>query len=252
MKKVVLLFALISFLAAPLVRAQSCVPDVNNTAFLSPDTLTDFAPAFTGVPYFQVLQVKVPTDTTIMGFPATVDSLRLDAIHNLPPTITYQCNQDSCVTLAGTRGCIAFSGTPALADTGVYNLTLDVYVTGTAMSFLDTTVFFALKGYTIVVIDSAYMGVDPVDGQYGFNVMQNKPNPVTTSTEIGVLSKGNEKVTFELYDMLGARVASREFVTGKGYNPVAFTPGTLSPGIYLYKVTNGTKTVVRRMMIAGR
>jgi hypothetical protein len=252
MKKICLLFALVSLFAAPIAKAQTCTPDINNTTFLSPDTLQDFAPAFSGVPYVQVLQVRVPTDTTIYIFPVTVDSIRLDNILNMPPNFTYSCNSDSCVIYGGTRGCIQITGTADIADTGVWDLTMDVFMTGHSTILGDSTMFFALKGYSIVVIDSAYMGVDPVEGQYGFNVMQNKPNPVTTATEIGVLSKGHEKITFELYDILGARVASREFISGKGYNPIAFTPGNLSSGIYLYKVSNGSKAVVRRMMIAGK
>src|SRR5205823_5429951 len=95
-----------------------------------PDSLTGLSPAVQGVPYNQVLQIRVPPDTVFLGSTVPIDSVRLLSFTGLPPGLTLVCNPPSCVFNGGTNGCALISGTPT--DTGFFPLTaiVDGYAAG--------------------------------------------------------------------------------------------------------------------------
>lgn len=117
MKKSLLIFALFCIAFAPLAQAQ-CTPDVSQTTpGFSPDSLP---PACVGELYNQTVTLVFANDTVIstpLGN-VTIDflSYRITGIQNLPPGITYSCDDDSCEWLITqsqvNRGCVRFYGTP--------------------------------------------------------------------------------------------------------------------------------------------
>lgn len=117
MKKKILVLALLSLLFSPVVQAQ-CTPDATQTTpGFSPDSLP---PACVGELYDQTVTLVFANDTTIstpLGN-VTIDflSYRITGITNLPPGITYSCDDDSCEWLITqsqvNRGCVRFYGTP--------------------------------------------------------------------------------------------------------------------------------------------
>lgn len=249
MKKIFYIIITLVLVSASIRSFAQCTPNPLQTAFLIPDTVTDFSPAFTYMPYSQVLYISVPTDTTFIIFPATIDSITLVSITGLPSSITYVSNPASGVFQGGSVGCIAFSGTPTFAEIGTYALTLNSLVTGNAAVIGDTTLPVAVQGYTLKVLDSASYGIYHNDPNYQFTVFQNTPNPFNDVTEIAFMSSGNENVQVEIFDILGHLVFEKSLVSIKGYNSVYFNAADYEAGIYIYKISNGNLIFSRRMSV---
>lgn len=87
-----------------------------------------------------------------------------------------------------------------------------------------------------------------------FTLYQNFPNPFNPSTiiEFSVPGSENNSVNTELavYDLLGRRVA--ELVNGRissGRHSVEFNAGALGSGIYFYRLSAGSYTQTRKMLL---
>jgi uncharacterized repeat protein (TIGR01451 family) len=91
---------------------------------------------------------------------------------------------------------------------------------------------------------------------FDFSLDQNWPNPFNPSTTIGFTLPGEgSQVTLAIYDVLGRLVwESRLVNTMPGHQSVVWDGTTLSgvpagSGIYLYRLTAGANTAVRRMLL---
>ncbi|MEL6254988.1 MAG: T9SS type A sorting domain-containing protein [Bacteroidota bacterium] len=106
-----------------------CTPDSSITGTgIFPDTLVGTC---AGLPYEEVINLIIPPDTIVQGFPATIDSLVLDSVAGLPPGLNFFCLDGSCSIAGGSRSCVQVSGTPTTA--GVYPI--DLYITGYVVVF---------------------------------------------------------------------------------------------------------------------
>ena len=79
---------------------------------------------------------------------------------------------------------------------------------------------------------------------------QNFPNPFNPTTIIKYATPKNEKVTIDIYDLLGRKVT--ELVNGEvtaGYHEIEFNAGNLASGIYFYKLSAGSYTQVNKMLL---
>ncbi|NPA34552.1 MAG: hypothetical protein GXO48_06475, partial [Chlorobi bacterium] len=71
--------------------AQVCIPDTTITqAGYHPDTLPW---AYVNQPYEHIIHAYVPTDTLVVGLPATIDSMSIDSVIGMPPSFSYACNK---------------------------------------------------------------------------------------------------------------------------------------------------------------
>lgn len=106
-----------------------CTPDSSITSTgIFPDTLVGTC---AGIPYEEVINLVIPNDTIVGGFPATIDSLVLDSVAGLPPGLNFFCLDGSCSIAGGSRSCVLVSGTPTTP--GVYPI--DLYITGHVVVF---------------------------------------------------------------------------------------------------------------------
>ena len=81
--------------------------------------------------------------------------------------------------------------------------------------------------------------VFPVDAPMG-GLSQNFPNPFTESTTINYAVTSANKVTIEIYDVLGAKVSTLvEGDLSPGYYSVPFSGTGISKGVYYCKMTSG-------------
>lgn len=83
-----------------------------------------------------------------------------------------------------------------------------------------------------------------------FALRGNTPNPFTTSTEIRFDLPEAAHVKLAVYNMLGQEV--RRLVDsdmGAGFQRVTFSTEDLPSGVYLYRLTAGTFTDTKRMVI---
>jgi hypothetical protein len=83
-----------------------------------------------------------------------------------------------------------------------------------------------------------------------FSLSQNYPNPFNPSTQIELALPKETRVTLDVYNLLGQRVASlvNEVLTA-GYHSVKFDASTLPSGLYLYRLTADGTSFVKKMML---
>ena len=100
---------------------SQCTPDCQYTASgIYPDQLPT---AYINSPYSVTLTFVLPPDSTLPdGTYVLIDSIRVDSITGLPPSISAACNNLKCLWSGGTKGCILLSGTPTYSEYGLHPL----------------------------------------------------------------------------------------------------------------------------------
>ncbi|MGE5682816.1 MAG: Ig-like domain-containing protein [Bacillota bacterium] len=83
-----------------------------------------------------------------------------------------------------------------------------------------------------------------------YSLEQNFPNPFNPSTTISYQLPQSGFVSLKVYDMLGKEVASlvNENQSAGRYN-INFNANNLTSGVYIYKITSGSFSVSRKMML---
>lgn len=106
-----------------------------------------------------------------------------------------------------------------------------------------------LQQFTILpIFKKAATGVTTVNGSNDL-LGQNYPNPVTNNTTIEFASKGG-MVTIQLFDATGRLVRTllqQEYERGK--HQVTLERDALVPGVYFYRLTNGSDQATRQMLV---
>lgn len=83
-----------------------------------------------------------------------------------------------------------------------------------------------------------------------FILEQNFPNPFNPTTEIRYAIRDAGFVTLKIYDMLGSEVATLvNQVEGPGFKSVLYDASRLSSGMYIYRITSGTFTDQKKLML---
>ncbi|MFN6943607.1 MAG: GEVED domain-containing protein [Cytophagaceae bacterium] len=104
------------------------------------------------------------------------------------------------------------------------------------------------QDYSIIIGEAALSTVKEEKNRT--ELFQNYPNPFTGNTTFSFYMEREDNVLLEIYDMLGKRIASvTEGAYAEGKHMVDYNAGNLKPGTYIYKMTSGGQTFVRRMLI---
>lgn len=83
-----------------------------------------------------------------------------------------------------------------------------------------------------------------------FELAQNYPNPFNPATQIEFALPKESRVTIEVFNLLGARVATLvDEVRGAGYHSVRFDASSLPSGLYLYRMAADQTSFIRKMML---
>ena len=245
MTKRLLVLAMLSLVLSAKTFSQ-CVPDTSIHQFgIYPDSLTGLSSGVLGVPYTQVLQVRVPADTVYFGNTVPIDSVLLVSFVGLPPGLSMICNPPSCTFLGGTNGCALISGTPT--DTGLYSLTATVagYAAGFPFPLINQTLTY----YSIHI--AATVGLQEFSSN-AFTVKQNTPNPFSDYSVIdyNIPHKGN--VDFKMFNLLGNQVYYFTESANKGANSITVDARKFSAGVYRYSLTFDNKTVTKSLVISAQ
>lgn len=229
---------------------QSCTPDpmyADSSFGAWPDTITNFPPAQEGVFYSEVLDFKLPDDAgeidpTYSGIP--VDSAVLTNVIGLPTGLSYNCDVSTCTWYGGQQGCASLFGTPTSTGTHDVVIELDGWVTIPFVGPITQPVTFT--GYKIIVSPAAGITIIHKDE---FSSAQNSPNPFGEETTIKFTTGQGGDVSLRVMDILGNSVHTQTVNAVPGENAVKFRNSGLANGVYMYTLSNGAKTVTRKMIV---
>ncbi|HNX08007.1 MAG TPA: T9SS type A sorting domain-containing protein, partial [Bacteroidales bacterium] len=83
----------------------------------------------------------------------------------------------------------------------------------------------------------------------GFVLYQNAPNPATQNTSIVFYVPVGDRARFEMYDVLGKVVSTKEMDAVKGENKIELDASIIPDGIYFYSVAYKGQKLTKRMVI---
>ncbi len=120
------------------------------------------------------------------------------------------------------------------------------------MTTLKTYSFTAAAGqvysFGINASTTSFNDVNPQN--YKYQLEQNFPNPFNPSTVISFQVSKTERVTLQIYDVLGRHVTNLiNEVKAPGQYQVEFNASNLASGIYYYKLTAGSFIQTKKMIL---
>ena len=231
-----------------------CTPNTSITqAGIYPDSATGLASGTVGVAYNQVIQLRVPVDTSISILPGLppinvpITSITLTSFTGLPPGLTYSCNPANCIYNGGTNGCADISGTPTVA--GTFNLlaitTTVGSVFGSPLTQVDTI------DYYTITINSTSTGIDESTG-LSFTMDQNTPNPCAEFTGIRFTVPSAGEVDFRMFNLIGKETYRSLINADQGENFFKMDSREFAPGVYMYTMTYNGVALSKRMVISRK
>ncbi len=245
------LLVLVAFLVSGILTSSyaQCVPDLTITSpGIYPDSATGLPSGTVGIPYNEVIQVKVLTDTVSGGFPVIITNITITSVSGLPPGLTYSCNPATCIFPGGSNGCILLSGTPSTA--GIFPLTVDVSIAGTVFGAPAPPQTSSIDYYVINIDVNSGLGNNLASLK--FDLLQNKPNPATSFTDLSFTSPVGGDFKIKMFNLIGKEVF-RQTVRGMaGMNTTRIDTENFTPGVYMISLENGTDIVTRRMIVSRK
>jgi protocatechuate 3,4-dioxygenase beta subunit len=138
---------------------------------------------------------------------------------------------------------------------GTYTVTADLPGTESTQS-KSATLSYAANGAPVgAVVDLNLSLVTDVTEQgtgqpESFGLSQNYPNPFNPSTSISYQLSTGGRVDLRVFDMLGREVAVLvNGVQNAGRYTVSFDASSLSSGMYLYRLSTGSMTASKKMLL---
>ncbi len=272
MKKILLL-ALVACSVNVMAQTAPCVPDAtyeDEDFGLWPDTIENLPLADVDVYYETHVQIKTPTEVgEVMGYPYmadpglgfeidvadfVIDSIKLMEVVNVPEGMSVYFSEEDSVYLGNSVGCVTLFGTPTTPMIGQHDIVFLVEgwvgVGGNVISLYETTgEYSAITGYDFIVQNPA--GLESLD-MNRFSVAQNAPNPFTGKTTISYTVLNGSEVVFAVYNVMGELVKGAHYSASQGVNTIELNARELNSGIYFYTLSNGTETISKRMIVAGK
>lgn len=126
---------------------------------------------------------------------------------------------------------------------------------GLVLDFVTTQNYIFVTTQSGGVFRKALSDITAVDEQvsdvpHGFSLSQNYPNPFNPATRINYALPVSEHVRLSVYNMLGQEVVRVvDEVQEAGNKTVTFDAGELPSGMYTYRITAGTFTEVKKMVL---
>ena len=169
---------------------------------------------------------------------------------------------DASALPAGTRAVLIDRETGAetdLADATEYRFSLDdaagATASGAALAAPAAEVFrpgaegARLGGARFALVVSG-PATDAEGGPAGVALSDASPNPTASRAVFRLTVPGSERVTAEVFDALGRRVAVAFDAEVTGAAEVAVEAGGLAPGVYVVRVTGASFAEARRLTVA--
>ena len=236
-----------------------CVPDImyEDSIFgVWPNQEENFISGDIDVAYSQVINFKIPDgkiDTDLIDEDIPIDSalinfITLNNVSNLPPGLSYLCNEPNCTWEAGD-GCAEIFGIPSL--NGSYQLTLDLII-----SAVIEIPFVGLQSIDYPFSDDGYIiNIGPV-GVENYKLLSNTlklesaiPNPSNQFTTIQFISGQQKNIEFKLTNLLGEVISNHTISSKRGVNDIPLNTSLYKNGIYIYSISDGMSIQSKRLII---
>ncbi len=209
------------------IATAQCTPDGNITVpGFYPAT---FPEADQDKPYSATTTILSIKDTTVFGQAVVIDSTVLKAVIGLPPGITHQCLNNSCVFFPTKPSCVNFSGTPTKAGTYPLKMVITIFAKiGGALPYnrVDTIKNFTMKVNGMNAVDFANVSAD-------FEIM---PNPVNDKLLVNLTNENSIKNAM-IMDAMGRKIDV--VIESQDDTHLVIDTRLLTPGIYF--CSNGSK-----------
>ncbi len=259
MKKVLLTLLFGGFLS--LQSIAQCVPDTNIKDLIVPPVGTRFDTinkgmaneraiailpyAYVGQNYTEVMQFKVPSDTTDPNFGTVpVNHVRLDSMQGLPNAFTLGCTPSNCKFPGGSFGCVQMSGVPTMAD----SISLEVAITyNITFSGLPTPISSTLDGYYLVIKNQP---ISLPENAITKNHVRVYPNPARDNVTLNFEANGGKTAQVQISSIIGTLVYDKVFTSNAGENKVEINTSSFKPGIYMYSLKVDNKNISGRFTIS--
>jgi len=135
---------------------------------------------------------------------------------------------------------------PALTSPGNFalsiNLTAYVHFGPITLPIPQSITFYS------IIVDQG-TGIQALSRTH-FDASPNYPNPFSDKTTFAFSTAGSEPVSVKVFNLLGARIYSKEIRSKAGINYTTLDAKDFVPGIYIVTLTNGKATITRRMIVA--
>ena len=187
--------------------------------------------------YDQVVQVRVPNDTSVAGLTVQIDSFQLDYINDLPPGLSYNCDDPNCTWAGGSNGCVRIFGTP----TGtVQNYQLGIGI----VAFLEIigTVPQELNQYSIYIDHPVFRG-----RKYGC-FYEYVSEPDSRCIERGAGKSFRTRIQWTLIDLSGRIIRSGNFEYSPGIVKKLWLNSPAN-GLYLIQIRTDRGALTRRVTV---
>jgi len=231
------LFVLLAFATVQFAQSQ-CTPDpslIEDSFGIAPDTTQNFAPAFAGVAYNQVIHFKAPVTVEEalpdLGITGTINTFTVSGVSGLPPGLSYQCNAANCTYAGGASGCAVVSGTPTTEGTYEITISVTAMVTSGILTLPVGPIDF--DGYRIVVYNDSMMIVP----NFKMEVLDIYPNPVNEVLNIGNLDQLSAISAIRIINLEGRVMENISF---DGETSISVNTAAYKAGAYFVEVSHLT------------
>ncbi|HEX5001392.1 MAG TPA: T9SS type A sorting domain-containing protein [Bacteroidia bacterium] len=222
-----------------------CIPDTTITdPGIYPDSATGLPPGVINMPYNEVIQVKVLTDTTVSGLTVLVTNITITQVSGLPPGISYSCNPTSCIFPGGSNGCITLSGTPTAS--GTFPMTVDLLIEGTLFGSPIS------QPSTVDYYNIFIAGTSGISEAINFGIVSNNPNPANDYTDLVFGTPAGGEFPLKIYDLIGKEVYSQVIRAMPGNNTVRIKTSQLTAGVYMLTLGNGSSVATRKFVVSRK
>lgn len=229
------------------MQAQPCFPGPYSAVGIYPDSTTNLPEGAVTQYYNTTITAVVPTDTTIFGMNATIDSIGVTSVAGLPSGFTWAANTPTAYFHGGSSGCIAIMGTPTAGQEGTYPLEVRLLSYGTLSGF-PASLPDTLTYYRIVILDQTHVGV--IDSRdFSFSASPAYPNPANDVTEFVVTSPDASQIDIVISNILGEVVIKESRFVNGGETKISISVASLTRGVYFYSVSNGSETITRKLSV---
>lgn len=278
MKKILLFIALVCSTTITFAQAP-CVPGTQSTpanSYILPDSATNLDHGCAGMPYEQIIYMKVPADTTltVLSIPITadVDSFVIDAnVVGLPMGLTVtsvpgllppnasnpKTNFTRLVIPGDSIACVKLSGTlPAGLSPGDINLTINMraYLSGVPFPLGPTIDTPAIIDYYKITIDAPGTGAcNPASTKdlikNNITNIKLSPNPVHDEIMVDLELNETSNYALSVVDVMGRTLLTNEKRFERGLNSIPISLGHLPNGIYFLKISSESSSLTKKIVV---